>query len=328
MKVLWFSVLHGLEKTRPVMMSAGRKRDRAAPATPEEQAQLRSVLGSLNWIVRVCRPDLAYDTNRLQTCVQKPVVQDLIDANSLLRRAQMTKDQKLVYGWNQFDFDKLEILSITDASHAADFALSASGEKMGYRSQSGRVLAVGGPEVMTSGRGHIQLLEWKSQVIRRVCRSTLQAESLSMLTGYEDAEYLRMVLHGFRVPHDPRSSAWQIDSKDVIKLHKVGDCRSLQDHLLHSSGGEVQDKRLAIDLCGMRQIVWREQGEEFGDPMLNESVPADGTTKVRWCDTKTMLADGLTKHMDTTELRAVMSGREITMEFTFHAKRKTDVKTD
>ena len=59
------------------------------------------------------RPDLAYDTNRLQTCVQKPVVQDLIDANSLLRRAQMTKDQKLVYGWNQFDFDKLEIILIT-----------------------------------------------------------------------------------------------------------------------------------------------------------------------------------------------------------------------
>ena len=319
---------HGLEKTRPVMMSTGRKRDRAAPATPEEQAQLRSVLGSLNWIVRVCRPDLAYDTNRLQTCVQKPVVQDLIDANSLLRRAQMTKDQKLVYGWKQFDFDKLEIMSITDASHAADFALSASGEKMGYRSQSGRLLAVGGPEVMTSGRGHIHLLEWKSQVIRRVCRSTLQAESLSMLTGYEDAEHLRMVLHGLRVPHDPRSSAWQIDSKDAIKLHKVTDCRSLQDHLLHSSGGEVQDKRLAIDLCGMRQVVWRENGEEFGDPMMNESVPADGTTKVRWCDTKTMLADGLTKHMDTTELRAVMSGREITMEFTFHAKRKTDVKTD
>jgi hypothetical protein len=102
----------------------------------------------------------------------------------------------------------------------------------------------------------------------------------------------------------------------------------LLDHLLHSSGGEVQDKRRAIDLCGMRQIVWRENGEEFGDPMMNESVPADGTTKVRWCDTKTMLADGLTKHMDTTELRAVMSGHEITMEFTFHAKRKTDVKTD
>ena len=39
---------------------------------------------------------------------------------------------------------------------------------------------------MRSGTGHIHLLEWKSQVIRRVCRSTLQAESLSMLAGYEE----------------------------------------------------------------------------------------------------------------------------------------------
>ena len=78
----------------------------------------------------------------------------------------------------------------------------------------------------------------------------------------------------------------------------------------------------------MRQIIWRENGEEFGDPMMNESVPADGTTKVRWCDTKTMLADGLTKHMDTSDLRQVMAGSPISMEFSFHAKRKTDVKVN
>ena len=318
---------HGLEKTRPIMLSTGRKRDRTAQATPEEQGQLRSVLGSLNWIVRVCRPDLAYDTNRLQTCVQRPIVQDLVDANSLLRRAQMTKDQKLVYGWKQFDFDSMEIISITDASHAADYDLSASGMKMGFRSQSGRVLAVGGPEVMRSGTGHIHLLEWKSQVIRRVCRSTLQAESLSMLAGYEDAEHLRMVLHGLKTPHDPRTTSWQTESKDAITVHAVTDCRSLRDHLVQCSGGEVQDKRLAIDLCGLRQIIWRDVGEEYGDPMMSENVPEGSTTKVKWCDTKTMLADGLTKHMDTADLRSAMSGSMISMQFTFHAKTKTGVKT-
>ena len=41
-----------------------------------------------------------------------------------------------------------------------------------------------------------------------------------------------------------------------------------------------------------------------------------------------MLADGLTKHMDTSDLRKVMAGSPISMEFTFHAKRKTDVKTN
>ena len=319
---------HGLEKTRPTSLSTGRKRDRGAPATPEEQSQLRSVLGSLNWIVRVCRPDLGYDTNRLQTCVQKPVIQDLIDANTLLRRAQATKDQKLVYGWKKFDFDKMEIISITDASHAADYDLSASGLKMGYRSQSGRILAVAGAEVMETGKGHIQILEWKSQVIRRVCRSTLQSESLSMLSGYEDAEHLRMVLHGLKFSHDPRETSWQIAAKDMTPLHLVTDCRSLRDHLVQASGGEVQDKRLAIDLCGLRQIIWRKMEEEYGDPMMCEELPTTNTTKVRWCDAKTVLADGLTKHMDTSDLREVMAGNAIFMEFTFHAKSKVGVKTD
>lgn len=220
----------------------------------------------------------------------------------------------------------MEIISITDASHAADFDVSASGTKMGYRSRSGRILAVGDPGVMSSGKGHVHLVEWKSQVIRRVCRSTLQAESLSMLAGYEDAEHLRMVLHGLRVPHDPRNTSWQTGAKDMTNLHFVTDCRSLRDHLMQGSGGEVQDKRLAIDLCGLRQIVWRQREEDLGAPMLSEEVPTDGTSKVRWCDTKTMLADGLTKHMDTSDLRRVMSGSLIHMEFTFHAKTKRGVK--
>ena len=318
---------HGLEKTRPIQLSTGRKRDRMSPATTEEQAQLRSVVGSLNWIVRVCRPDLAYDTNHLQTCVQCPVVQDLVEANALLRRAQMTRDQELVYGWNQFDFNKLEIISVTDASHAADFDVDKNGNKMGFRSQSGRVLLIGGPEVMKDGKGPVHLLSWKSQVIRRVCRSTLQAESLSMLSGYEEAEHLRMVLHGLRKDHDPLDPSWKVESKDMVTLHQVTDCRSLKDHLVQVSGGEVNDKRLAIDICGMRQMIWRENGQSYGDTMLNEKPPENGTTRVQWCNTKTMLADGLTKHMDTSDLRSVMSGSSTSMDFMFHAKNDRGVKT-
>ena len=97
-------------------------------ATLDEQSQLRSVLGSLNWVVRVCRPGLPYDTNRLQTKVQKLTVQDLLDCNSLLRRAVLTKDQKVTYGWKMFDFTKAQILSVTDASHANDNDVSQSGE--------------------------------------------------------------------------------------------------------------------------------------------------------------------------------------------------------
>ena len=311
---------HGLERTRPIAVSTGRKKNRSSLATPDEQSQLRSVLGSLNWVVRVCRPDLAYDTNQLQTKVQKPTVQDLLDCNTLLRRAVLTKDQKLTYGWKMFDFNKAQILSITDASHANDHDVSQSGEVLGCRSQSGRILALCGPDFMQNNGGRIALIKWRSSVIRRVCRSTLQAESLSMLAGYEESEHLRCVLDGLLHDHPPSSPDWQVRAKDNINVLKLTDCRSLSDHLLQRGLGEVNDKRLAIDLSGMRQMIWRKHGQCVGDPLYDDAPPESGTTQAIWISTKTMLSDSLTKHMDTHDLREVMEGATYKIEV--HAKKK------
>ena len=313
---------YGLDKTRPIQVTPQRKSCRAAPATNDEQSQLRSVLGSINWVVRVCRPDLAYDTNRLQTCVQKPCVQDLLDCNALLRRAQTSSDVKLFYGWKKFDFSQMQILSITDASHAADFDLSRSGERLGGRSQSGRILAVCGPDFIEKSGGPINILEWKSTVVRRVCRSTLQAESLSMLSGYEDAEHLRQVIHGLYHTHHARETGWRVAAMDSMNVIKLTDCRSLSEHLLQAGLGEVGDKRLAIDISGMRQMVWRERGQEVGDPLYADFPPVNATTRVHWISTKTMLSDGLTKHMLTDDLRHVMSGNDYQVNMNFHAKKK------
>ena len=305
---------HGLERTTPIALSTARKANRGGEATHKEQSQMRSVLGSLNWIVRVNRPDLAYDTSRLQSCVQKPCVQDLVDCNSLLRRAMLSKDQRLTYVWRPFKFEELKILSITDASHANDYDLSSTGQRLGFRSQSGRILAFCGPDFIDKSGGPIHILEWKSSVIRRVCRSTLQAESLSMLAGYEDGEHLRMILDGLHHGHDQGDPNWRMRAQDSTDLIKLTDCRSLSDHLTQQGLGEVNDKRLAIDLCGMRQMIWRRRHEEVGDPLFSDQPPQDGSTRVLWISTKTMLADALTKHMDASDVRAAMNGLSLKIE--------------
>ena len=305
---------HGLERTTPIALSTARKVNRGGEATHKEQSQMRSVLGSLNWIARVNRPDLAYDTSRLQSCVQKPCVQDLVDCNSLLRRAMLSKDQRLTYVWRPFKFEELKILSITDASHANDYDLSSTGQRLGFRSQSGRILAFCGPDFIDKSGGPIHILEWKSSVIRRVCRSTLQAESLSMLAGYEDGEHLRMILDGLHHGHDQGDPNWRMRAQDGTDLIKLTDCRSLSDHLTQQGLGEVNDKRLAIDLCGMRQMIWRRRHEEVGDPLFSDQPPQDGSTRVLWISTKTMLADALTKHMDASDVRAAMNGLSLKIE--------------
>ena len=52
---------------------------------------------------------------------------------------------------------------------------------------------------VNEGGGQAYLLSYHSNVIRRVCRSTLQAQTLSMIAGYEEAEHLRG--DGTSAPH-------------------------------------------------------------------------------------------------------------------------------
>ena len=53
----------------------------------------------------------------------------------------------------------------------------------------------------------------------------------------------------------------------------------------------VSDKRLAIDMCGLRQSLWRLPEEEIGDPLATNRLPQAGTTKLTWTSTDKMFAD-------------------------------------
>ena len=59
-----------------------------------------------------------------------------------------------------------------------DFDVSKSGEKMGFRSQSGRVICLGHQSFQHDHRGQLMLMEWHSTTIKRVCRSSSQRPSV------------------------------------------------------------------------------------------------------------------------------------------------------
>lgn len=121
-----------------------------------------------------------------------------------------------------------------------------------------------------------------------------------MVQGYEEAEHLRSVLHGLSFEH--QGEDWKIAAMDHTKVIQLTDCRSLESYLNQPGGGTTGDKRLAIDLRYLRQAAWRKPGELDGDPLYGENVPENGTTRILWVETKTMLADALTKKMKTPQL--------------------------
>ncbi|CAE7670799.1 RE2 [Symbiodinium microadriaticum] len=204
-------------------------------ATAAEISQLRSVVGSLNWVTRVCRPDIAYAVHKLQTSMSQATVNDLVMCNSVLSYVKKTPNEGILYKYEALDFNDMEILSVADASHAADYDVNKNGKLMGHRSQSGRMLLL-----------------------------VLKKQSISVL---------------FCV---------------------VFDCP---------------------------QMIWRKKGEEVGDPLYDDRPPEDGTTKVCWIETKTMVADGLTKSMKCQQLKEMMMTGKLVVDMD-KTKSKKAVKSE
>ena len=100
---------------------------------------------------------------------------------------------------------------------------------------------------------------------------------------------------------------------DEIGVDWYTDCRSLSEHVNQSGLHVVSDKRLAIDLCGLRQQAWRLKGEEFGDPLITDKIDKEATTRLIWTSTDRMLADPLTKGMKHLGLDRLMAGHPVSL---------------
>ena len=86
------------------------------------------------------------------------------------------------------------------------------------------------------------------------------------------------------------------------------DCDSLNTYLVNPVAAGCEDKRLEIDLEGLREYLWED---EHGNPKddMNEQIH----DKPRWIDTSAMICDPLTKagneHFDKRLVTTMTTGR-------------------
>ena len=92
---------------------------------------------------------------------------------------------------------------------------------------------------------------------------------------------------GLKERHD---TSWE-DNCATVKRHLwMTDCQSLHDYLVNPAAAGCEDKRLEIDLEGLREYLW-----EFPDGSLKDYIEEEQNDKIRWIDTSTMICDPLTK---------------------------------
>ena len=138
-----------------------------------------------------------------------------VDSRSLLNRAaQKTSMNGIRFQKGIFKFSEAVILSVTDASHAAELHVSHIGKESGHKSHTRRMILLADRMPSQSQPVRVHILNGASHTIKRVCRSTLQAEVLSSMDGSESAHYIRHVLYSLTNPRDQagRLGDWRINS--------------------------------------------------------------------------------------------------------------------
>ena len=109
-----------IDRVKPIYLSVEQRKNKDGKVTEEVKGQLRSVIGSLAWLARVCRPDMSCGVSRLQSAVSEAKYSDVIFANSLVNVARNSTEEGIAYPLKSFRFEEAKIIAMQDASHAND----------------------------------------------------------------------------------------------------------------------------------------------------------------------------------------------------------------
>ena len=149
-------------------------------------------------------------------------------------------------------------LVITDASHAnesEEMIINEMTSVEGHRSQGARMVFLTDGALWKGDKGSIHPILWASNLVRRVCRSTIQAEAYTLQAGVEDGDVLKAAVTDIFGCLDVKS--WEATSAKFVKQIWMTDCKSLELTLSNPKCNEHSDKRLSIEIASLRQ-EWRE----------------------------------------------------------------------
>jgi hypothetical protein len=138
------------------------------------------------------------------------------------------------------------------------------------------------------------IIAWKSYKLKRKTVSTLSAESQSLMLGLGVLHWHRFLL--LEVLMGCKVAQWESEAKKMPFFAAV-DSKSVYDAVSRcvNPASQMEDKRNAIDLAVIKHEL------------------ETGSGRIRWIDTRAMIADPLTKGMDPSYLRFVMTNGKWTV---------------
>ena len=226
----------------------------------------RQLVMKMRWPVQHVLPEYMYKISALAQRVTKATHEDVKEANSLLAEMQELARN----GGAKLQYRPLE----GEICFVTYFDASLGRTKDGT-AQQGELHLMTDVLAMTEER-NANLIEYHSNKISRVVRSSMAAESCA-LTGAADKQlYNRLLYESLRNGKSEVSSEWResLQTQGIV----VTDAKSLFDHC-HRTGHMAQERQTALDLLMCKR-------------MIEEKLLI-----LRWVPTFRQLADSLTKAM-------------------------------
>ena len=235
--------------------------DKNTKLSNEKFAQYRALTGQLSWAAENTRPDLAFDARSLSTKNKEATYKDLLEANKVLKKAQLEKNVTLKFP-RLGKLENLRIIAYTDSS---------------YRNSENKEKSVGGRYIALANKeGKCAPLAWKSKTIQQVCKSVKTAETRSLERGMEDSIYLASIVQEIYSSRDQIPVEVNIDSKtlyDSLNSTKQIDEKTIRHLIAWIKQQKDEEKTI-------KSINWVSASNQIADVFTKKSVKTDAILRV------------------------------------------------
>ena len=249
-----------IDKMKTEILNPKRASAKNELLNAEEQTTYRQLIGQLNWAVQGSRPDIAFEMIKMSTKLKQGKVEDLTRA---IKKISRLKDiQSFMTFPRLTSLEDLKIVVFTDASlgNINDGAGSTGAFIVWLMDNTGQCCPI----------------VWNAHKIKRVVRSTLAAETLSLEEGLEAGFYYREMLENI-LGLEPRT----------IKIEAYVDNKSVIEAIL--STRLVDDKRLRVDIAAVKELIqlhdvnriqWVPGHLQLANPMTKQGASGFNLLKV------------------------------------------------
>jgi hypothetical protein len=205
------------------------------PVTEQERSELRALLGGMQWLVGQTMVYGNVDVNLLQSDVTTATVETLIAANKVLRKLRQSPNRLYT---RKITADILHLAAWSDAS----WANRKSGNSTG-----GFLIGICGPEVLEGKRGHITVVSWSTNKLKRVARSSMAAEIQALANSEDELHLTRLAWAEFNGVIPDLNDVDTVISK--VPGTVIIDAKSIYDTLTSTNQPlQLQEKRTALEL--------------------------------------------------------------------------------